>query len=302
MKNIGYIISFCIAYLFYFPFKILPYRVCLVYAKGIVLLLYPLARKHRKIALENIRYAFPEKSEKEAKELLFKHFLHLGNLLAGSLYASRMNQAWIDKYLIYDEKSLQIEESVKKEGVGVVLITGHLGTWEFLVQFMGIRMKGAGIYKKIRNPYIDRWLKKLRENNGILLITTDETSAAIKLLKKGYWIGFGTDQNAGSAGIFINFLNRPASTYAGAVLMAYLTNSRLLYYSVVCGDKGKVLVRVRDLGFVDKKKFPDKDDVIRYYTHEWTKVLEEEIKLFPEQYFWVHRRWRTKPGDFAGQK
>lgn len=301
MKELINLISFGFAYFLYLPFKFLPYRVCLWYGILLSRSLYPLAIKHRKIAYDNISYAFPELSDKQKKDLVKKHFTHLGVLLAGSLYAPRMDKKWMEKYLQYSPEMLKIEQDVIKEGVGVVLISGHLGTWELLVQFMGIRMKGAGIYKKIRNPYIDRWLKKLRENNGILLVSMEESGAVIKLLKQGYWVGFGSDQNAGKSGIFVNFLNRPASTFQGPVLMAYLTGSRLLLYSVVSAEKGKVNVRIKDLGYVDKKLLPSKEDVIRYYTQVWTKALEDEVKLFPEQYFWVHRRWRTKPGDFEGQ-
>lgn len=301
MKKIGYFISFLFAYFLYLPFKFLPYKVCLAYGVGITRVLFPLARKHRRIACDNISYAFPNLNEKEKLSLVKRHFDHLGRLLAGTLYASRLNQEWMDKYLSYEPEFLKIERDTNKEGIGVVLVSGHLGTWEILVQFMGLRMKGAGIYKKIRNPFVDKWVKSLRENNGILLVTTDESSRVMKLLKDGYWIGFGSDQNAGKAGIFVNFFNRPASTYQGPALMAYLTGAKLLLYSVVCGEDGKVIVRVKDMGVIDKKKFPSRDMAVRHYTEMWTRLLEEEVKLFPEQYFWVHRRWRTKPGDFPGQ-
>jgi KDO2-lipid IV(A) lauroyltransferase len=302
MQKIIYFIIFLISYFLYFPFKVLPYRVCLLYGKCISIFLYPFARKHRKIAYENISYAFPDWTDSQKKELVWKHFLHLGNLLAGTLYAPRITQKWMEKYLIYDPESLKIEQETNASGVGVVLISGHLGTWEILVQFMGIRMKGAGIYKRIRNPFIDKWIKSLREKNGILLVPVEDSATVIKLLKNGYWVGFGSDQNAGKVGIFVDFLNRKASTYQGPVLMAYLTGAKMLLYSVVCGKQGKVHVRVKDLGFVNKNLFPKKEDLIRYYTEIWTKALESEIKLFPEQYFWVHRRWRTQPGDFPDQK
>ena len=215
MKKISYFISFLFAYFLYLPFKFLPYKVCLAYGVGITRVLFPLARKHRRIAYDNISYAFPNLNEKEKLSLVKKHFDHLGRLLAGTLYASRLNQEWMDKYLSYEPEFLKIEQDTNKEGIGVVLVSGHLGTWEILVQFMGLRMKGAGIYKKIRNPFVDKWVKSLRENNGILLVTTDESSRVMKLLKDGYWIGFGSDQNAGKAGIFVNFFNRPAKECRG---------------------------------------------------------------------------------------
>nr|OCA01605.1 Lipid A biosynthesis (KDO)2-(Lauroyl)-lipid IVA acyltransferase [Leptospira interrogans serovar Copenhageni/Icterohaemorrhagiae] len=145
---IRYIPAFIFVYLFYLPFRILPYRLCLLYGKFLVILLYPFARKHRRIAYENISHAFPEYTESQKKELVWKSVLHIGNLVAGTLFAPRLNQKWMDRYLVYDPKSLEIEKKTNEEGVGVVLISGHFGTWEILVQFMGVRMKGGGIYKK----------------------------------------------------------------------------------------------------------------------------------------------------------
>ncbi len=283
------------------PFKFLPYETCLSYGRGLVMLLYPIAKKHRKIAYENISYAFPELSEEDKLILLKKSFLHLGTLLAGSLWAPRLTRKWMDEHFVYDDNSLKIEKQTIEEGIGVVLISGHLGTWEILVQSMGARMKGAGIYKKIRNPYIDKWLRNLRENNGIKLVPMEDSVQVVKMLKNGYWVGFGSDQNAGKAGIFVDFLNRKASTFQGPALMAYLTGSKMLVYSALSGENGKVLIRVNDLGIINKKEFPDRDSAIRAYTEKWTNALENEVRQFPEQYFWVHRRWRTKPGDFPGQ-
>jgi KDO2-lipid IV(A) lauroyltransferase len=265
------------------------------------MLLYPIAKKHRKIAYENISYAFPELSEEDKLILLKKSFLHLGTLLAGSLWAPRLTRKWMDEHFVYDDNSLKIEKQTIEEGIGVVLISGHLGTWEILVQSIGARMKGAGIYKKIRNPYIDKWLRNLRENNGIKLVPMEDSVQVVKMLKNGYWVGFGSDQNAGKAGIFVDFLNRKASTFQGPALMAYLTGSKMLVYSALSGENGKVIIRVNDLGIINKKEFPDRDSAIRAYTEKWTYALENEVRQFPEQYFWVHRRWRTKPGDFPGQ-
>lgn len=295
LKKISYPFSFLLVYLFHFPFIILPYRWCLSYGTFLTSLIFPIAKKHRKIAADNIRYAFPNYSEEEIQNLVRKSFRHMGILLAHTLWAPRMTQKWLDRYLVINEDSLRIEEETKKQGVGVVLISGHFGTWEILVQFLGIRMKGGGIYKKIRNPFVDWLLYKMRAKNGIKLVPVEESATVIKMLKQGYWVGFGSDQNAGKAGIFVPFMNRPASTFVGPALMAYLTGSKMLYYSVLAGDEGKVIVRIKDLGFVDKKLYPTKEEVLRHYTEVWTKTLEGEVALFPEQYFWVHRRWRTQP-------
>jgi KDO2-lipid IV(A) lauroyltransferase len=111
LKHITYLISFFLAYIFYLPFKFLPYETCLSYGRGLVMLLYPIAKKHRKIAYENISYAFPELSEEDKLILLKKSFLHLGTLLAGSLWAPRLTKEWMDEYFVYDENSLRIDKT-----------------------------------------------------------------------------------------------------------------------------------------------------------------------------------------------
>lgn len=299
MKKFINLTSFIIAYIIYFPFRFLPYKWCLLIGKSVARLLYPIAKKHRKIAYENISYAFPELTESEKQNLVKKHFLHIGVLLGDSLYAPRINRKWLEKYAVYDDDSQEIERRVRDSGEGVILISGHFGSWELLVNYLGYVFKGLGIYKKIKNPYLDNWYKKLREASGIDLVSTEEPSSIIaKQLKKGRWIGFGADQNAGNVGIFVKFMNRYASTFQGPALMGYLTGGRMLLYSFIKDEKDRVHIRIKDLGTVDKKKYSNKKDAIRYYTELWTKTLEKEIHKFPEQYFWVHRRWKTKPGDF----
>ncbi len=302
MKKFANFVLFVTVTIFYFPFKILPYRICLFMGVCLVQFFYPIARKHRKVAEANLRYAFPEKNDQEISELVKKLFKHIGILLGSTLYAPRIDEKWVEKYLIYDPASLELEKKIREENKSAVVVMGHLGVWEIFVQLMGLRFKGVGMYKKIRNPFVDTMILKMRSKNNTILYPMEESVTVLKSLKKGYWVAFGPDQNAGKAGIFINFFNRPASTYVGPVMMAYVTNSRILFYSITSMEKGKVLMRMKDLGYIDKDKFESKDDALRYYTEKWVKELEEEIRLFPEQYFWVHRRWRTKPGDFPGQK
>ncbi|MBE7411862.1 MAG: lauroyl acyltransferase [Leptospiraceae bacterium] len=302
MKKFSNLILFLTASVFYFPFRILPYRVCLFLGVCIVNFFYPFAKKHKKIAKENLCFAFPTKTEKEISDLVKKHFRHIGILLGSTLFAPRIDKKWVNKYLIYEEKSLELEKKIRAENKSAVIVMGHLGVWEIFVQLVGLRFQGVGMYKKIRNPLVDSMIFKMRSKNKIILYPMEESVSVLKAIKKGYWTAFGPDQNAGKAGIFINFFNRPASTYVGPVMMAYAANSRLLFYSITSLEKGRVLMRMKDIGFIEKEKFETKEKALRFYTEKWVKLLEEEIKLFPEQYFWVHRRWRTKPGDFPDQK
>lgn len=303
MKKIEHIIGFIFLQIIYLPFRFLSYEACLALGRGIVRLIRPLAGSKIRIARDNLKHAFPNLSESEREKILEDHIIYLGELLADSLFTSRVDEKWMNKYLTWDNDSEKIEAEITKSGIGVVMISGHFGTWEMLVHWLGIRHQAIGIYKKIRNKLVDAWYKKIRAKSGVILVPMEEAASPVfRGLKKGKWVGFGADQNAGKSGIFVNFFNRPASTFQGPVTMAYLTDAKMVLLSFLRGihDK-KVHANIIDLGYIDKIKFPDKEQAIRHYTELWTKTLEEEVRKTPGQYFWVHRRWKTKPGDFPGQ-
>jgi KDO2-lipid IV(A) lauroyltransferase len=206
-----------------------------------------------------------------------------------------MTRAFYEKHCVYDPGSREAEAAAFARGTGVICNCGHLGTWELLVQYTGRVLNGGGIYKKFSNPFVDRWYRRVRETSGIELFEVAESQQAIRYLRKGGRVGFVSDQNAGRSGLFVDFLNRPASTFRGPALMAGISGSGMLFYSAVHGADGKVHLRIQDLGQIDLKQFADREEGLRHYTELWVRALERDIREFPEQYFWVHRRWKTTP-------
>ncbi|MBW7857382.1 MAG: lauroyl acyltransferase [Leptonema sp. (in: Bacteria)] len=281
------------------PFRLLSYPKALKLGTKVVRLLFPLFPKYRRIALENISKAFPEKNESELQEIFNDHLDHLGYLLADTFWKSKMTQKWFDKYVEYEPGSLEVEqemvEQVKQTKVGFILVSGHIGTWENIVQFVGYRMHGSAVYKKIKNRFLDRWVEKQRGQFGTKMFTMDETGPLIKYLKQGGVAGLAADQNAGGAGIFIDFLNRPASTYRGPATIAYLTGAPIVFITLIHRGNGFMDLYLENLGSILKSDFPDKELAIREGTERWVKALERSIQKTPGQYFWVHRRWKTTP-------
>ncbi len=300
LKRLKDLLAFCIVILFSFPFLILPYRTSLAFGRQLGRFIFRIAGKHRKIVQENLRHAFPEKSAEWREALVRKHFLYLGEVLANAAYGSRMTEKFFEDRVVFDEGSREIERKALEQGTGIVLISGHIGSWEVLVQYTGYVLKGGGIYKRISNSFLDRWYKKVRERSGIQLFELQERTAPIKYLKKGGRVGFVADQHAGRAGISVNFMNRPASTFRGPAQLADMSGSRMLFYSCVHEKGGKLRVRIQDLGFVERESFTDRDEAVTHYTGLWVKALEKVIRDYPEQYFWVHRRWKTLPQEIPG--
>jgi len=279
------------------PFHILSYDRCLKLGRMLARMLFRFDARHRRVADENLRYAFPDKDEAWYSDMIRRTYDHLGVILADAIFGVQRNRDFFEKNVVFDPPSKEIEQAAIAEGTGLVLICGHVGTWELLVQYVGYCMpKGGGIYKTISNSFVDRWYKNVRERSGIRLFEMAEAQSAIRFIRSGGEVGFVADQNAGrDTGIFVNFFNRPACTFRGPVVMAQLANARMLFYTAIHDEDGKVHVRIKDLGRVKASDFPDRDTAVRHYTEAWVKALEEEVRLYPEQYFWVHQRWKTKP-------
>ncbi len=287
------------------PFRLLPYPQALKLGTRVARALFPLFPKYRVIALDNISHAFPEKSEEERLQILNDHLDHLGYLIADTFWKSRMNQKWFEKYVRYAPGAKELEERLLRaanEQRGFILVTGHIGTWENIAQFVGYRMKAAIVYKTIRNRFLDHWFRKHRGALGTGLYTMEETPALVRYLKKGGVIALASDQNAGGAGVFIDFLNRPASTYRGPATIAYMTGAPIVFITLIHRGDGTVVLDYEDLGALNRKDFASKDEAIRAGTQRWVEALEKAVRKTPGQYFWVHRRWKTTPAMMEALK
>lgn len=301
MKVIGEFLAFLPVWFLSWPFRVLPYGGAWKLGQFIAALLWPLAKKHRGIASENLKHAFPDKDEEWRKKIVRQHFRHLGRLMADVFYKPRMNRKFFEKYIIYDGNSHELEKEIDELGKGAALITGHVGSWENLVQYTGAVLNGAGIYKIVKNRFVEKWFRGIRETSGIALYTMEETSGALKAMRKGKPLGLVTDQNAGRAGVFMEFFNRPASTYKGAALLSYLAGAPMYFFTMIHEyDKGpKLRLRIQRLPDIDRSI--DKEEAILKATQNWVDRLQAEASMWPEQYFWVHRRWKTKPEDVGVQ-
>ena len=294
MKTAGQFVAYLIIRTIHLPFYVLPYGWTLTLMRGFAMSLWPLGGRYHKIAYDNISHAYPEMSHADKLQLVKDCWKYLGNVAADALFIPRMSAKWLDKHVIMDPQTRALEQEILKSRQPTVVIGGHLGTFEVLAAYGGRAWEGHAIYKRIRNPFLDRWFKRIRETSGLTLLEMSDAPKAIKAIKKGYWTGFAADQNAGKDGVFVDFLNRPASTYMGPVLLAYITGARVLFVAPVHIPGNKIKVEFTDMGVIQKTDAPRKE-VIHEWTQKWTKVLEGYIARYPEQYFWVHRRWKYTP-------
>lgn len=182
-------------------------------------------------------------------------------------------------------------------GRALVCASGHIGNWEAMGLYgkhYGVR--SAAFVKLMHNPLINREIMKLRKPWGIEYVAATEVGkAAVDAVRDGKWLGFMTDQDATKRGIFVDFFGRQASTFKGAALYSWKFGLPILpMYCVRNCDRVRSLkVIMQPLIYPDPAA--DKDTEILRLTQAHTKALEAVVEQYPESYFWVHRRWKTKP-------
>lgn len=273
---------------------ILPERLALWKAKNFGTFLYYIIPLRKKIVLRNLSIAFPEKSEDDKRKIALKCYQHYAILFARFMRPPKLSEKYFrDKVINYDDaKAKAIEDFKDKGSIG---LTAHFGDWEFLgsvLSFMGYPM--TGVAKPMHNPLVDKYVIKMRDKKGLRMIETGGFfKKVVTLIKSKKTVVFIADQDARKDGYFEDFFGKPASTFGGPALFSLKLNLPIYPWFCVSIGGGKYKIIFKDPIF-PPKECSDKEEAMREITRKHISVLEEVIREYPEQYFWFHRRWKTK--------
>ena len=260
-------------------------------------LLWKHYHRGRKRALDNLHASFPEKSEEWCRQTGRRSFEHIAMLPIDVLFTPRLvkKHNWRD-YSRF--KSVERAKWLMKEGKGVLMITGHYSNFE-IIGYM-LSLFGFNIYSIARpldDKFINNYLYSGRKRVGQNII--DKKGAAelmTQLIASGATLCFIADQDAGRKGIFVDFFGRKASTYKSIGLLAITNN-----VPIVVGYNRRVGNRFYfDFGvnrIITPDEWADKEDPLQWITAEYTSAIEKFIREDPTQYWWLHRRWKTRPKD-----
>lgn len=188
----------------------------------------------------------------------------------------------------------------------VILVSGHVGNWELAVAVFGVWGFPLGVVARdLDNPYLDRWFRRYRQATGhTMLSKRHDQQAIVDTVASGRSIALLGDQDAGLRGIFVDFFGQPASTYKSIALLA------LQFDAVLCVGYALRLEGARAEDGQPSPRFEvgceevidprtiDAPDPVHEVTQRFTAALERIVRRAPEQYFWLHRRWKTRPEDF----
>ncbi|MCF7809903.1 lysophospholipid acyltransferase family protein [bacterium] len=289
MKRIQYVLMLLLVGLF----RYLPYRIAICFARLLAWKLAVILRLRRSVAIDNLNRAFPEKNSREIESIYrrcWSHFLQVGVEMAR---IPILNEREIKKRMDSSQGSLIRE--ILNRGKGVIVVSAHFGNWEW----MGTAMVREGyditfIVTSQSNQFVDEWMDRMRTKGGIKTANRkDAVKATLKVLKNNEVVAIMCDQDAGRAGIFTVFFGQPASTPRGPALFHLKTGAPIVFSSSMRGKDGKYYVVFEEMVFDELAGNRDTDELM--IMQKITDRLEQEIRAFPDQWLWLHRRWKTKP-------
>jgi KDO2-lipid IV(A) lauroyltransferase len=180
---------------------------------------------------------------------------------------------------------------------GLIFLTGHFGNWEvvgYTMAALGFPM--TAVARHLDNPYINRHVLGLRQQRGMTILDKRGATEAIpRLLEHGGSVGFIADQDAGKKGCFVNFFGRKASTYKSIALLAMQYRVPVIVgYGKRLSDDFSFEIGIQR--YIYPEEWEQREDPRTWITQEYTKALEDVIREAPDQYLWVHRRWKHRPG------
>jgi Kdo2-lipid IVA lauroyltransferase/acyltransferase len=259
-------------------------------------LLYRLDVRHRQVGLDNLSQAFGDRyTDAERDAIVRGVYEHFCMVMMEILHIPRKLHptTWRDRITLVGHETVL---GRLMEGGPLILLTGHFGNWEMAGYLFGVfGFPPNSVARTLDNPYLDRFLRLFRERTGQRLIDKNTGyDAMLKVLREGGVLSFLADQDAGQRGLFVDFFGRPASTHKAIALLAIEHNAPVVVgYARRTGPGFRYEVGCEDV--ILPNEWTGTADDVRILTQRYTTALEAVIRRNPEQYLWLHRRWKHQP-------
>ncbi|MFQ1018140.1 LpxL/LpxP family Kdo(2)-lipid IV(A) lauroyl/palmitoleoyl acyltransferase [Gilliamella sp. BG7] len=268
---------------------LLPYPIIFRLGKGLGLLSMKLIRKRKETARQNLKLCFPEKTQSERDQMLRENFISTGL----AIFETGMAWFWSDKRLA---KKVSIVDDfhitkVQQSGQGVLLIGIHFLTLELGARILGMNHPGVGVYRPNDNPVMDYIQLKGRLKSNKYMLDRHNTKGMIRALKDGELLWYAPDHDYGPKNsVFAPLFSvKKAATTVGTRILVKLAQPTIIPFTPKREKNGCYTVYVTS----ELEGYPIDDDVLA--ATFMNKAIEQEILKAPEQYMWLHRRFKTRP-------
>ena len=273
----------------------LPRPVARGVGHAVAILVYWGHPRLRRVGMRNLELAFPEKPLAERKRILKGVYLSLGRLLAELPKFPDYTLENVERIAVYD--GLENYLAARDRGKGVLFMTAHLGGWEIggFVHSMHGHWLNV-VVRDLDNPLLDRWIRKLRTLHGNKTFDKDEYARGLfAAMKRGETVGALMDTNmTPPQGVFVNYFGLPACTAVGIARVAMRTGAAVLPAFTIW-DRALGKYRIRFEPAIPLVCTEDGDADALANTQNYTAAIERAVRAHPDQWLWVHRRWKTRP-------
>ena len=274
---------------------ILPRSLSRAFAIFLSQIVYLLHAKLRRVGMRNLRMAFPEKSDAERKRILRGVFISLGRELAELCQFPRYSLKNVDQVVVYD--GLENYERAYARKKGVLFLTAHFGGWELSAFVHSLHGHWLHIVMRpMDNPYLDHLLQGYRTMHGNKVVPKDDfIRGLLAAMKAGEGVGILMDTNmTPPQGIFVDFFGIPACTASGLARIALRTGAAVVPGFTIW-DESMAKYRLRFDPAMELVRTGNLEADIKENTQRFTNVVEDYVRRYPDQWLWVHRRWKTRP-------
>src|SRR5215469_3854138 len=274
---------------------VLPRSLSRAVAIAISQLAYGLHFKLLRVGMRNLEMVFPEKNVAERKRILRGEFASLGRQLAELCQFPKYTLENVDEVVVYD--GLENYESAYARGKGVLFLTAHFGGWELSAFVHSLHGHPVNIVMRpMDNPFLDRMLQNQRTMHGNKVVPKDDfVRGLLAAMKCGETVGILMDTNmTPPQGVFVDFFGIAACTASGLARIALRTDAAVVPGFTIW-DEAMGKYRLRFDPALELIRTGDLEADIVANTQRFTKVIEDYVRKYPDQWLWVHRRWKTQP-------
>lgn len=294
-----------LVYWFIYPIllliSLLPFWLFYKFSDLIFFIVYHIIGYRKKIVMENLVLAFPEKSENELKRIQKKFYSHMCDMFLEMVKSISISEEEIKKRFEFTNKEEILR--IRKMDKSIILMCGHYASYEWMnaLQLFGINFKGFGVYKKVKNPYIDKLARDIRGRYDGILIPTVEATKTIadnekKEIKGVYGMVADQSPKLDRAKYWLDFMNIKVPVFMGSEKLAKDLDMAVVYLQVVKLKRGYYqasFINITD----NPREEPDYKITKRFFY-----LLEKQIRTAPEYYLWTHKRWKHKFETTPGEK
>lgn len=253
--------------------------------------MYSVIGLRKQLVLDNLRHAFPEKNDEEIHTIAKASYQNLFTAYFEILYLDKLTREEIVRYISFPDKNKI--NSLLERRKGLIILTGHYGNWELcaLAVPVIVPQKYTVVVQKQRNPFVNDFMTRMRSRFGTKLVVMERAlRESLRALSNNEAVALIADQSGPESGIYTNFFGRPASTHQGPAVFQVRSGAPMVMVILIREGLEKFRIELEEID--TQNLIGTNEEKMQEITNRHVLMLEKYIRLHPEHWLWMHKRWK----------